>query len=114
MNIAPSSCSVTWTPSRPSMVALVGAEGAFHLAQDGVHLGDAELLVGAHGGMAGEGGEQLVATFGEGAAGAEIAQFVQYLGRWISHFSLRYGLECHQYFAGSFVPSNVSARPRLS
>jgi len=30
------------------VVALVGA--LFHLAQDGVHLGQAELLVGAHGG----------------------------------------------------------------
>jgi len=35
-------------PGRPTVVALVGA--SFHFAQDGVHLGDAQLLVGAHGG----------------------------------------------------------------
>ena len=35
-------------PCRSAVVALVGA--LFHLAQDGVHLGQAELLVGAHGG----------------------------------------------------------------
>ena len=33
------------------MIALVGTFGLFHFAQDGVHLWDAELLVGAHGGM---------------------------------------------------------------
>ena len=37
-------------PGRTPVVALVGAFGLFHLAQDGVHLGDAQLLVGAHGG----------------------------------------------------------------
>src|SRR5512143_120005 len=58
-------------PRRPSVVALVGALGLFHLAQDGVHLGQRELLVGAHGGVAGEGGQQFVAALGEGAAGAE-------------------------------------------
>ena len=31
------------------MVALVGTLGLFHLAQDGIHLGDAELLVGTDG-----------------------------------------------------------------
>lgn len=36
------------------MVALIRAYGLFHFAQDGVHLGSAQLLVGAHGGVAGE------------------------------------------------------------
>ena len=35
-------------PGRPSVVALVGA--SFHLAQDGVHLWQVQLPVGAHGG----------------------------------------------------------------
>ena len=49
------------------MVALAGAFGLFHFAQQRVHLGDAQRVVGAHCGVAGNGSEQLVAPLGKRA-----------------------------------------------
>jgi hypothetical protein len=48
-------------PGRPAVVALVGALGLLHLPQQGVHLVQRQLAVGAHRAVAGHGGQQLVA-----------------------------------------------------
>src|SRR5690242_16513398 len=47
-------------PRGPAMVALVGTLGALHVAQQRVHLVERELAMGAHGAMAGHGGQDLV------------------------------------------------------
>ena len=57
------------------MIALVGALGFFHLAQQGVHFGQAELAAGAHRAVAGHGGQQLVAPGGGQLRDAVFAQF---------------------------------------
>ena len=48
-------------PGGAAVIALVGALGFFHLAQQRVHLFQRQLPVGAHGAVAGHGGEQFVA-----------------------------------------------------
>ena len=42
------------------MVALVGAVGGFHLAQQGVHFRQGEAAVGADGAITGHGGQDFV------------------------------------------------------
>ena len=42
------------------MVALAAALGVFHVAQQGVHLGNCQTPVGAHGTVASHGAEQLI------------------------------------------------------
>ena len=42
------------------MVALVAAVGGLHLAQQGVHFVQRELAVGAHGAVAGHGGQDFI------------------------------------------------------
>src|SRR4249920_276574 len=66
-------------PGRPAVVALAGALGRLHLAQQGVHLRDRELAVGAHSGMARHGRQQLVAPLGEDPARAVLANFAQHI-----------------------------------
>ena len=48
-------------PGRPAVVALAGALGRFHVAQQGVHFGQGQPAIGAHRGVAGHGGQQFVA-----------------------------------------------------
>ncbi len=57
------------------MVALAGAFGFFHLAEQGVHFGNRQLAAGADGAVAGHGGEQFVAAGGGELADAVFAQF---------------------------------------
>src|SRR5882724_11028012 len=52
-------------PRRAAVVALPGALGLLHLAQERVHLQDRQRAVGAYRAVAGHGAEQLVATLGE-------------------------------------------------
>src|SRR5258705_4190388 len=52
-------------PRRPAVVAAARALGFLHLAQQRVHLCNREGAVGAHRGVAGHGGEQLVLPRGE-------------------------------------------------
>ena len=56
------------------MVALAGAFGVFHLAQQGVHFRQAELATGADGAVAGHGGEKFVTLAGGDLADAVFAQ----------------------------------------
>ena len=60
------------------MVALVGAVGGFHLAQQRIHFGDGQRAVGAHGAVAGHGGEQLVAPCGNDLGGGHVFEFGEY------------------------------------
>src|SRR3989338_1194791 len=55
-------------PGRAAVVALAGAFGLLHFAQQRVHLGDTQDAVGAHRAVAGEGGAQLITTFGSCAS----------------------------------------------
>src|SRR6185369_1634097 len=48
-------------PGRAAVVALVGTLGFLHLAQQGVHLVQRELAIGAHGAVAGHRPQQFVA-----------------------------------------------------
>src|SRR5258705_7557073 len=57
-------------PRRAAVVALPGALGLLHLAQQRVHLRNRQRPVGAHRAVAGHGAEQLVAALGEHAARA--------------------------------------------
>ena len=63
------------------MVALIGTQGALHIAQQAVHFIVTQAPVGAHGTMAGEGAEQFVAVFGEQARAAISFQIAQHLTR---------------------------------
>src|SRR5690606_12113576 len=65
-------------PGRAAVVALVGAVGGFHLAQQGVHFGNGERTVGAHGAVAGHGGEQLVAPRGDDVGGGHVFELGEY------------------------------------
>ena len=56
------------------MVALVGALGGFHVAQQGVHFREAEATIGAYRAMAGAGGEDFVAALCEHMAGRLLGQ----------------------------------------
>src|SRR3954462_13337546 len=64
-------------PGGAAMVAAARALGFFHLAQERVHLGDAEDAVGAHRGVARHGAEQLVLARGEHLACTVLADFLQ-------------------------------------
>ena len=68
-------------PGRPAVVALVGALGGFHLAQQRVHLVERELAVGAHRAVAGHGGQQLVLRALDHGAGVVLRQFGQHAAR---------------------------------
>jgi hypothetical protein len=47
-------------PGRAAVIALVGALGTLHFAQQGVHFREAQIALRAHGRMAGHGGEQVI------------------------------------------------------
>src|SRR5437899_2895756 len=68
-------------PSRTAMVALAGAIGLLHLAQQGVHLQDREGPMGAHRAVAGHRPEQFVAALREHAARPIFADVLQYRAR---------------------------------
>ena len=59
------------------MVALVGALGALHVAQQRVHLVQCQLAVGPHGAVAGHGRQDLVLRTLHHAAGLVLGQFGQ-------------------------------------
>lgn len=61
-------------PCRAAVVALVGAFGFFHVAQQGVHFRYGQAAVGADGMVAGDGGEPFVSFF---QCDAGCAVFVQ-------------------------------------
>src|SRR5216117_3814317 len=55
-------------PSRAAVVALAGALGFFHFAEQGIHFRDGQCPAGAYGAVAGHGAQQLVAALGQHAA----------------------------------------------
>ena len=57
------------------MVALVGAGGRFHVAQQGIHLLEAQPLIGAHCGMASHSCQQRITSLGQQPACAVLVQF---------------------------------------
>ena len=59
------------------MVALVGALGFFHLAQQGVHLVQRQFAVGADGAVTGHGGQNLVLSALDDRAGVVQSEFSQ-------------------------------------
>ena len=61
-------------PRRPPVVALAGAFGFFHLAQQGVHFRHGEDAAGADGAVAGHGRQQFVAAGGGELGDAVFAQ----------------------------------------
>src|SRR5690606_35867737 len=65
-------------PGGPAMIALVGAFGAFHLAQKRVALVEGEAPVGAYRAVAGHGGEQLVALLDQQVGAAHARQVTQH------------------------------------
>src|SRR5258706_6386219 len=64
-------------PRRPPVVALTGAFGLLHLAQQGIHFRDGQRSVGAYGAVARHGAQQLVAALGQHAACAVLANVAQ-------------------------------------
>src|SRR6267378_4125076 len=66
-------------PGRPPVVALAGALGRFHVAQQCVHLGHGERTVGPDCSVAGHGGKHFVLTLGEHPAAAELHDFPQHV-----------------------------------
>src|SRR5258708_16620190 len=64
-------------PGRPPVVALAGALGRFHVAQQRVHLGHREGTVGPDRSVAGHGGEHFVLALCEHPAAAELRDFRQ-------------------------------------
>ena len=64
-------------PGRAAVVALAGALGFLHAAQERVHLRHRERTVRAHGAVAGHRREQLVAPLGEHAARAVLPEVRQ-------------------------------------
>src|SRR2546430_4533221 len=64
-------------PGRAAVVALPGALGLLHLAQQGVHLQDRQRPMGAHRAVAGHRPEQFVPAFGEHAARPVFADVLQ-------------------------------------
>src|SRR5207245_8119741 len=65
-------------PSRAAMIALAGALGFLHLAQQGVHLRNRQGSVGAHRAVAGHRPEQFVPALCEHAARPVLADVLQY------------------------------------
>src|SRR5256885_14570058 len=65
-------------PGRTAMVALPGALGLLHLAQQGVHFRNRQGPMGAHRAVAGHRPEQLVAALGEYAARTAHAEGLQH------------------------------------
>ena len=62
------------------MVALVGTFGLFHLAQQRIHLGQAQAVLATDGGMAGAGAEQAFAPGSEiGLRGRFLQRVEQFL-----------------------------------
>src|SRR6266513_3322685 len=75
-------------PSRAAMVALAGALGFLHLAQQGVHLQNGQGPMGAHRTVAGHRSEQLVPALGEHAARPVFADVPQYRARKLRRIGL--------------------------
>ncbi len=71
------------------MVALVGPLRGFHVAQQRVHFGEGELAVGAHGAVAGHGGQQFMLGTLDHVAGVELGQFGQDRARQVDAIGLR-------------------------
>ena len=67
------------------MVALVRALGGFHVAQQRIHLFDRQLSVGAHGAVAGHGGQDVVTCALHHGAGANLCQVGQYRAGELGH-----------------------------
>ena len=79
------------------MVALVGAWGLFHVAQQGIHFGQGQLAACAHRAMTRHGGEQLVFGREQGIAVAHLCQF----GEQVTHQSLNIAA-CQQNRHGAY------------
>jgi len=63
------------------VVALIGAFSGLHLAQQRIHFIERQAPVGPYRGMAGEGGEQFVAMFGQHTTATVLAQIAQHIAR---------------------------------
>ena len=63
------------------MITLAGTFGTFHLAQDAVHFGDGQVVVGTYRGMTSHRGQQFIASFGQRARRTVFAQLVQHIAR---------------------------------
>src|SRR5437879_3827442 len=75
-------------PSRAAVVALAGALGFLHLAQQGIHLRDRQGPMGADRAVAGHRPEQLVAALGEHAARPVLADVTQHRARELRRIGL--------------------------
>ncbi|MPN41365.1 hypothetical protein SDC9_188910 [bioreactor metagenome] len=71
------------------MVALVAAVGGLHLAQQGVHFVQRELAVGAHGTVAGHGGQDFIVCALHHGGGIVRGQFGQHAARQLHRIALR-------------------------
>lgn len=71
------------------MVALIGAFGGLHLAQQGVHFFQTQAAVGPHRTVAGHAAEQLVVGAGNHRAGLMLAQLGQHAARQFYRIALR-------------------------
>jgi hypothetical protein len=78
-------------PGRAAVIALSGAFGLLHLAQQRVHLGDVQDAVGTHRAMAGKRGKQFIAPFGQRAACSEFTLLIDHVVRG----GFRFGLPEH-------------------
>ena len=63
------------------MIALSGAFGFFHFAQQRIHLVRCQCAVGPYGAMAGHGAEKVVLAFREDATGTEFTDVMQHATR---------------------------------
>ena len=71
------------------MVALAGALGGFHFAQQSVHFGNRQRTIRPDGGVAGHGGQHLILALGEHAAAAEFGYFAEDVARELCGIGLR-------------------------
>ncbi len=76
-------------PGGAAVVALVGALGGLHLAQQGVHLVHGQAPVGAHRAVAGHGGQQFVLRPRQHRAGVHLGQLGQHAARQCGDVALR-------------------------
>ena len=67
-------------PGRAAVVALAGARRHFHLAQQGVHLGDRQDAAGADGVVAGDGRGDMGELVAEAERSAELGDFPREVG----------------------------------
>ena len=74
------------------MIALPRALRRFHFAQKGIHFGNGQAAVRAHGTMAGHGGEQRVARLGHAAGRAVLSQVDQHVAQ--QCFDIAFGEQC--------------------